>query len=108
MKYVSIFSVTLKSAMTPSFMGLMATTLLGRTPGNDNHISAGLVDGHDRGLVDDNALAVREHQRVRGAQIDREVGGKQAEDRPQVVTVLIHSPHPPAEKDSPLPGRQQC
>src|SRR5712692_9390568 len=32
MKYVSIFSVTLKSAMTPSFMGLMATTLPGVRP----------------------------------------------------------------------------
>src|ERR1700688_4417015 len=32
MKYVSIFSVTLKSAMTPSFIGLMATTLPGVRP----------------------------------------------------------------------------
>src|ERR1700722_5705744 len=32
MKYVSIFSVTLKSAITPSFMGLMATTLPGVRP----------------------------------------------------------------------------
>src|SRR5271170_1547202 len=31
-KYVSIFSVTLKSAMTPSFIGLMATTLPGVRP----------------------------------------------------------------------------
>src|SRR6266568_4571362 len=32
MKYVNIFSVTLKSAMTPSFMGLMATMLPGVRP----------------------------------------------------------------------------
>src|SRR5579863_10106411 len=32
MKYVSIFSVTLKSAITPSFMGLMATILPGVRP----------------------------------------------------------------------------
>src|ERR1700687_1741796 len=32
MKYVSIFSVTLKSAITPSFIGLMATTLPGVRP----------------------------------------------------------------------------
>ncbi len=32
MKYVSIFSVTLKSAITPSFIGLMATTFAGVRP----------------------------------------------------------------------------
>src|SRR5574340_1236688 len=32
MKYVSIFSVTLKSAITPSFIGLMATTVPGVRP----------------------------------------------------------------------------
>src|ERR1700682_2105427 len=32
MKYVSLFSVTLKSAITPSFIGLMATTLPGVRP----------------------------------------------------------------------------
>src|SRR5437868_8031514 len=32
MKYVSIFSVTLKSAITPSFIGLMATTFPGVRP----------------------------------------------------------------------------
>src|SRR5215472_14440869 len=32
MKYVSIFSVTLKSAITPSFIGLIATTLPGVRP----------------------------------------------------------------------------
>src|SRR5467141_1980923 len=31
-KYVNIFSVTLKSAITPSFMGLMATMLPGVRP----------------------------------------------------------------------------
>src|SRR5712692_1418314 len=32
MKYVNIFSVTLKSAITPSFIGLMATTFPGVLP----------------------------------------------------------------------------
>ena len=32
MKYVSIFSVTLKSAITPSFIGLIATTFPGVRP----------------------------------------------------------------------------
>ena len=43
----------------------------------DSHdFSAGLVDGHDRGLVNDNTFAVREDQRVCRAQIDGEVGRK--------------------------------
>ena len=41
-----------------------------------------LVDGDDGRLVDDDALALGKDQRVGGAQIDGEVGGKQTEDRP--------------------------
>src|SRR2546422_6353931 len=36
-----------------------------------------LIDGHDRGLVNDNAFAVCEHERVCSTQIDGEVGRKQ-------------------------------
>src|SRR5207253_5581325 len=60
--------------------------------------TARLVDGHYRGLVDDNAFAVREHQCVGSAQIDGEVGRKQTEYRPHVVTVLVHPPSPCGER----------
>src|SRR6202008_2776198 len=62
---------------------------LGFAP-DGHHFAAGLVNGHDRRLIHHNAFAVREHQSVRGAQIDGEVGRKQTEHRPHVVTVLVH------------------
>src|SRR5260370_42150612 len=65
---------------------------------NRHNFSAGLVDSHDRRLVDDNAFAVREHQRVCSAQIDGQVGRKQTEHRPHVVTVLVHPPSPYGER----------
>jgi hypothetical protein len=40
-----------------------------------------LVDGHDGGLVDDDALPARVDARVRGAEIDGKVAGKQREKR---------------------------
>ena len=52
--------------------------------------AADFVDGDDRGLVDDDAFAVGEDQGVRRSQIDRQVGRKQTEHRPHVVTVLVH------------------
>ena len=42
-----------------------------------------LVDGHDRGLADDDAAALREHEGVRRAEIDREVGREDREERAQ-------------------------
>ena len=53
------------------------------------------VDGHDRRLVHHDAFAAGEDQRIRGAQIDRKVGRKQAEHRPQVESILIHDPQSP-------------
>ena len=44
-----------------------------------------LVDGHDRRLVYDNALAACIYQRVRRPEIDREVAGKHAEQRTKIV-----------------------
>src|SRR5204862_8024522 len=41
---------------------------------------------------------VREHQSVCGAEIDGEVGRKQTEHRPHVVTVLVHPYFPPRRK----------
>src|SRR5712692_6097847 len=67
--------------------------VFGFTP-HRHHFTARLVNRHDRRLVHHDAFAVREHQRVRRAQVDRQVGRKQAEHRPQVVTVLIHSSTP--------------
>ena len=49
------------------------------------HFTGILVDGHDRWLVDNNALAGREDQRVGGAEIDGQVAGKHAEERAQAV-----------------------
>ncbi len=44
-----------------------------------------LVDGDDGGLVDDDALAARIHKRVGGAEVDGEVAGENAEERPEIV-----------------------
>jgi hypothetical protein len=44
-----------------------------------------LVDGHDGGLVHHDALAAGVHQGVGGTQIDGEVAGENAEQRPQIV-----------------------
>ena len=41
----------------------------------DRHdFAAHFVDCHDRGLVHDNPFAVRKHERVRRAEIDRQIG----------------------------------
>ena len=40
-----------------------------------------LVDGDDGRLVDDDAFALRENQRIRGAEVDGEVRRKQTEQR---------------------------
>ena len=49
------------------------------------HFAGVLVDGHDGGLVDHDALAGREDQGVGGAQIDGQVARKHAEERAQAV-----------------------
>jgi hypothetical protein len=49
------------------------------------HFAGVLVDGHNGGLVDNNALAGREDQRVGSAEIDGQIAGKHAEERAQAV-----------------------
>ena len=44
-----------------------------------------LVDGHDGRLVDDDAFATRVYERVGGPEIDGQVAGENAEERPQIV-----------------------
>jgi hypothetical protein len=43
------------------------------------HLAGVLVDGHDGGLIDNDALAGRKDQCVGGAKIDGQVAGKHAE-----------------------------
>ena len=49
------------------------------------HLTGVLVDGHDGGLVHDDALAGGVNERVGGAEVDRQVAGKHAEERAQAV-----------------------
>ncbi len=49
------------------------------------HFAGVLVDGHNGGLVDNNALAGREDQGVGGAQIDGQIARKHAEERAKAV-----------------------
>jgi hypothetical protein len=76
---VSIFSATLKSAITPSFIGgdYIPRRPTQHIPGfasDSDDLTGILIDGDDRGLVDDNALATRENQSVGCAEVDGEVG----------------------------------
>ena len=86
-----MLSVTLKSAITPSFMGLMATMLPGVRPehllgflADGFHFTGVLVDGDDGRLVDDDALALGEDQCIGRAEIDGQIGGKQTEKRAKI------------------------
>ena len=49
------------------------------------HFTGVLVDGHNGGLVDNNALAGREDQGVGGAEINGQVAREHAEERAQAV-----------------------
>ena len=49
------------------------------------HFPSVFVDGDDGGLVDDDALPARIHERVGCAEIDREIARKHAEQRTQPV-----------------------
>jgi hypothetical protein len=53
------------------------------------HLIGLRIDGNDRRLVDDDALATRVHQRVGRAQVDRQIVRKQAEQRPHVVNTRV-------------------
>ncbi len=49
------------------------------------HFAGVLVDGHNGGLIDDDALAGRVDKRVGRAQIDGQVAGEHAEERAKAV-----------------------
>ena len=49
------------------------------------HLTGVLVDGHDGGLVDDDAFAGGEDQRVGGPKIDGQIARKHAEERAQAM-----------------------
>ena len=88
MNCFSICSVTVKSAMTPSFIGRIAVMLPGVRPEHllrreadflDHALAVGpafLADRDDRRLVQHDALAAHVDQRVGGAEVDREVAGE--------------------------------
>ena len=87
MKWSSIFSVTSKSAMTPSFIGRIATMLPGVRPEHVLGLGADRldavrdgVDGDDRRLAHDDSLAAGEDERVRGAEVDGEIVGEDGEE----------------------------
>src|SRR5258708_26546982 len=61
---------------------------------NRDDFTGDFVDGDDGGFVDHDAFAMGEDQGISRSQIDGQVGRKQTEDRPHVVTVLVHSPSP--------------
>ena len=88
MNCLSICSVTVKSAMTPSFIGRITVMLPGALPSicfaslptawmvRFAARPAFLADGDDRRFVEDDAFAADVDQRVRGAKIDREIIGE--------------------------------
>ena len=85
MNWRSISSVAMKSAITPSRMGRTISTGSGVLPcmalalqaHRQHHaLAAAHLHGHHRGLVDDDAATHHVHQRVRCAEIDRDIVGK--------------------------------
>jgi len=87
MKYGGIFSVTSKSAITPSLSGRMAMML----PASGRAYAWLVTDARtewsawwirdDRGLVEHDALPAHVHQRVRGPEIDGQIVGEHAANR---------------------------
>jgi len=89
---LSIFSVTLKSAMTPSFMGLMATMLPGVRPSislasvpTASTSPVFLLMATMEGSLTTIPLPAAEDQGVGGAEIDGQIAGEHAEERTQAV-----------------------
>src|ERR1700756_4168258 len=79
MNCLSICSVTVKSAITPSFMGRMASMLPGTLPSMalaswPTAWMAFVPDRDHRGLVQHDALVPHVDQGVGGAQVDGKVG----------------------------------
>jgi len=98
MKCWSIFSVMVKSAMTPSFRGADGRDVAGRAAehvlglGADGlhrlAAPAGLVaDRDDGGLVQHDALSAHVDQRIRRPEVDGQVVGEVAEE------LLQHEPN---------------
>jgi len=85
--------VTLKSAITAVFHGPDGDNVAGRAAQHfvsffaDRfhfprfHFSVGLLDSHDRGLIDDDAFAFGIGQSIGGAEVNREISGEQAKQR---------------------------
>ena len=90
MNCLSICSVTVKSAITPSFIGRIAVMLPGVRPSiclfRETHLldhllavrAAFLPDRHYRGFVEDDTLAANIDQRIGGAEVDCQIVGKVA------------------------------
>jgi hypothetical protein len=87
MNCFSICSVTVKSAMTPSFMGRIAVMLPGVRPSICFAASPTswitryrwdrlLTYRHDRRFIQHDALPADIDQRVGGAEVDREIAGE--------------------------------
>jgi hypothetical protein len=88
MNCLSICSVTVKSAITPSFIGRMASMLPGTLPSMALASlptawmvflplrAAFVADGDHRRLVEHDALVAYVDQGVGGAKVDRQVGGE--------------------------------
>ena len=88
MKCVSIFSAASKSAMTPSFIGLIAVMLPGVRPSislasvpTASMRPLTLLNATIDGSRDDDAAAAGEDAGVGGAEIDGEVVGEAGEER---------------------------
>ena len=102
MNCFSICSVTVKSAITPSFIGRIAVMLPGVRPSicfaamPTSWIvllavgPAFLADRDHRRLVEHDALAAHVDQRVRGAEVDREVVGEVAAKETEHVACSVH------------------
>src|SRR4051794_36361263 len=107
MKCLIISSATSKSAISPVAQGADRLDVAGGAPdhllgflANGEDLTAATAGGqrHHRRLVQDDAAALVVDQRVGGAEIDRHVGGKQAEQsRKHGAIIRGSSPCEPTE-----------
>jgi hypothetical protein len=88
MKCASIFSVTFEVGDDAVLHRLDRHDVAGRAPehllgflADRLNLAGHLVNGNDRGLVDDNALAARVDARIGGAEIDSEIAAEQRKKR---------------------------
>ena len=103
MNCLIICSVTVKSAITPSFIGRIAWMIAGYLPSICLAsmptarmvfllLGAFLADGDDRGFVRHNALAAHVDQRVGGAKVNGEVIRKISGERTKHWAILVQFP----------------